>query len=268
VTGRRVRSWLGLAAVAAALLLATPARAQSQETIHRYVVRIVILADGDLRITERIDYDFGADRRHGIFRTIPSRFSFDEVNDRVYPIEDVSVSSPTAPTDVDVSREGTSTVIRVGDEDVEISGRHEYTLVYRVEGALNAFADHDQLYWNAIGHEWEAPIEEARVVVVAPAAIRRVSCYQGYQGSVEKCGRASSSGPNGRFAAGRELAPLEGMTVVVALRKGAVAPVPEPILEERWAPQRAFSVTPGTIGVSLAVAALLAGASSGLRSIR
>ena len=117
------------------------------------------------------------------------------------PVEDVeSVTATDAPADVDVSEEGSSTIIRVGDPDVEISGEHPYTLVYRVEGALNAFEDHDELYWNAIGPEWQAPIESVRIEVVAPGSISQVACYQGYQGSTEPCARSTVTGSEARFA--------------------------------------------------------------------
>ena len=66
---------------------------------------IRILENGDLAITETIDYDFGTTPHHGIFRTIPTRLPHDDVSDRVYRIEDVSVESPTAPSDVEVSEE-------------------------------------------------------------------------------------------------------------------------------------------------------------------
>jgi uncharacterized membrane protein YgcG len=246
------------AAAALLVLLAAPATAQSgQEVIHEYTVDIQILSDGDLKITESIDYDFGTTRHHGIFRTIPTRFPYDEVNDRIYPIHDVAAQSD-APDDVDVSEEGSFTKIRIGDPDVEISGRHTYTLTYRVEGALNPFPDHDELYWNAIGDEWQAPIERARVTVTTPASIQRVTCFQGYQGSTEPCGRATSDGSEASFRSGRELSPFEGLTVVVAIPKGAV-PEPEPRLEERWAVERAFSVNPGTLAAAAIVAGLFGG---------
>jgi uncharacterized membrane protein YgcG len=233
------------------------AAAQTGESIPSYVVGIRIRPDGDLEITERITYDFGSEPRHGIFRTIPSRFTYDDVDDRVYRIEDVEVTSPTAPDDVEVAEEGGTTTIRVGDPDQEINGRHRYTLRYRVEGALNGFPDHDELYWNAIGDEWQAPIERARVTVEAPADIQRVACFQGYQGSTEECGRATFEGAVARFAPGRTLQPFEGLTVVVAIPKGAV-PEPEPILVERWSPERAFSLNAGTIGAASAVLAIIA----------
>jgi uncharacterized membrane protein YgcG len=255
--GRVLRS--SFVAAAWMALLAVPTTAQSgPEVIHDYTVHIQILADGDLQIRETIDYDFGTTSHHGIFRTIPTRFPYDEANDRVYPLDDVTAQSD-APDDVDVSEEGGFTKIRVGDPDVEISGRHTYTLSYRVEGALNGFPDHDELYWNAIGDEWQAAIEHARVTVTAPASIQRVRCFQGYQGSTEPCARATSDGSEASFRPGRALSPFEGLTVVVAIPKGAV-PLPQPILDERWSAGRAFSANPGTVAASLTMLALLGGA--------
>jgi uncharacterized membrane protein len=248
-------------AVAALLvLLAVPARAQSaQEVIHDYTVDIRILSDGDLQITETIDYDFGITRHHGIFRTIPARFYRDEVYDRVYRIENVSVTaSAGAPSDTEVSQEGTSTVIRIGDPDIEISGRHTYTIDYRVEGALNAFADHDELYWNAIGDEWAVPIERVKVTVHSTTDIQRATCFQGYAGSTESC-RAAQEGPTATFSAGRTLQPFEGLSVVVAIPKGAV-PEPKQILDERWSAGRAFSLNSGTMTAAAVLLALLGGA--------
>ena len=238
------------------MLLAGPAGAQTTgEVIYDYGVDIQILDDGDLRVTETIDYDFGPDLRHGILRTIPTRFPYDDVNDRVYPIEDVTVESD-APNDIEISEDGSSTTIRIGDPDVEISGRHTYTLTYRVEGALNPFPDHDELYWNAIGDEWQAEIVRARVTVQAPAVVQRVTCFQGYEGSTEPCALAEHEGLQARFSPGRSFVPYEGMTVVVAIPKGAV-PEPEPILEERWSAGRAFSTNAGTVAASLGVLGLL-----------
>jgi uncharacterized protein (TIGR04222 family) len=241
------------------LFLGGPAAAQTVgEVIRSYVVEIRILDDGVLAVTETIDYDFGSELRHGIFRTIPTRFHHDDVYDRVYPIRDVGVESATAPSDVEVSEEGGSTVIRVGDPDVEISGRHTYTLSYRVDGALNAFDAHDELYWNAIGDEWQAPIERVRVVVRAPAAVQRVACFQGWEGGTDVCGSATRDGGTARFSAGRTLLAYEGLTIVVAIPKGAV-PEPSPILAERWAAGRAFSLDGTTIAAALAVTGLLGG---------
>ncbi len=81
--------------------------------------------------------------------------------DRIYPIDLVQVSaSAGTPDSYEVEDAGSNKVIRIGDADTTITGMHTYTIVYRVEQALNAFDDHDELYWNAIGSRWEQPIDQ------------------------------------------------------------------------------------------------------------
>ena len=248
--GRLIR-WSVAAAV---VLLGTAgvAAAQQSETIHEYRVTIEIGPDGDLSIMERIDYDFGLEQRHGIFRTIPTRVPVDDRQDRITPIQDVEVRSATAPTDAKVSEEGGITTIRIGDPDRTITGRHVYVLTYRVIGALNGFRDHDELYWNAIGTEWSVPIERAIVTVRAPARIERFACFQGPVGSMRGCGVGQSEGSSASFRTGEPLQPFDGMSFVVSIPKGAV-PDPTPIFVEKWSFARAFSVTPFTVLGSLAV---------------
>ena len=232
--------------VLAAFVLAAPASAQASETIDRYGVEIVIENDGDLRITETIDYDFASNERHGIIREIPTTFRYDDTYDREYPLTVESVSA-TGDASADHTIEhpgGGITAIRIGDPDRTITGRHTYTIRYRVEAALNGFRDHVELYWNAIGDEWDVPIATATTVVRAPTRILQVACYTGYQGSSLPCAKASSTGGTARFAQ-RDLQPYQGMTVVVSLPKGAV-PAPAPRLRERWSPARAFALTPAT----------------------
>ena len=141
------------------------------ESTPRFDVNIVIEPSGDLLITETIVQEFGSTPRHGIFRFIPNRLRYDDEFDRVYPIELLSVtaSPPNTPTDVETKDENGNFSIRIGDPDTEITGRHTYEIVYRVQGAMNGFADHDELFWNAIGDQWEQSIGEMNVRVSGPA---------------------------------------------------------------------------------------------------
>ncbi|MDH4113059.1 MAG: DUF2207 domain-containing protein [Actinomycetota bacterium] len=256
VPSPRLRRRLMLLAVVvgALLLISTPASAQSSERIVDYAVDITIESDGSLTIVETIAYDFGSASRHGILRDIPTRLRYDDTYDRVYPLAVVEVrAGGGTPSGYEVeSVEGGLTRIRVGDADIEITGRHTYELTYTVEAALNGFPDHDELYWNAIGTEWLAPIERATVRVRAPADITEVACFQGYEGSTLPCDRVVARGNDARFAQSG-LGSNSGVTVVVGLRKGAV-PEPMPVLEERWTFGRAFEATPATMGASAAVA--------------
>lgn len=254
---------LAAVAVAAGLALAipaAPARAQTPERILDYTVDVRIEAAGALLVAEQIAYDFGTQERHGIFRDLPVRFRYDDGYDRVHPVQVLEVSgSPGAPDQYTLEDVDQTLRIRIGDPDQTISGRHDYTIVYQVEGTLNGFVDHDELSWNAIGSHWEVPIEHASVTVHAPAPIGRVACYAGPVGSTRSCGPSETDGRTASFATSG-LGPKEGVTVVVGFPTGAV-PAPQPILEERWSLARAFSATPGTLamagGVLLAVLLVL-----------
>lgn len=235
------------------------ASGQTAERITSYEVDIRIEVTGDLLIEERIAYDFGSTLRHGIFRDIPVRLHFDDRYDRIYRLDVLDVNaSPGTPDEYRLEdAPGGTRRIRIGDPDRTIDGRHEYVIRYRIEGALNGFPDHDELFWNAIGTEWSAPIERAVVSVEAPAGITRIACYAGPSGSRLQCGNSNLIGSTARFESG-ELGAYEGLTVVVAIPTGVV-PTPEPLLHERWSLARAFTVNPWTVGASASLFVVLLG---------
>ena len=234
------------------------------ESTPSFTVSVEIEPSGDLLITETIVQEFGSTARHGIFRYVPDRLHYDDRYDRVYPIELLSVTAAPSgtPDDVETSSEGGNFVIRIGDPDRTITGRHTYTIVYRVEGAMNGFADHDELYWNAIGDRWEQSIGQMRVRVAGPAPISRTACFQGPFGSTLGCERSQVKNGVATFTH-TNLGAYNAMSVVIALPPSTVADT-APILDERWNMARAFSVTPATIGGSAAMLILAVGGFSWL----
>jgi uncharacterized membrane protein YgcG len=189
-------------------------------------------------------------------RHIPVRFRYDDKNDRVYPLTHVHVTaSPGTPTDTKVSTEAGSKVIRIGDPDRTITGDRTYVISYDVDGALNRFESHDELFWNAVGTEWDVPVSQVRVRVTADAEIGEVTCFAGPEGSRLKCRSASADGTAATFANG-PLGAGSGVSVVVALPAGYAAQ-PGPVLKERWSADRAFARSPLALGLGALV--LLAG---------
>ena len=247
---------LALVAVSLVLLLSGGGRAtaQSAERITDYRTTIAIQDDGRLEITEVIAYDFGSNERHGIFRDIPTRFPFDSEHERVYPlhVRSVTADPESTPTDTKVSEVDNVTRIRIGDPDVTITGQHTYVITYEVEGALNHFEDHDELFWNAIGTEWDVPIERGEAIVTAPADITQVACFAGPQGSSLPCTSANVDGSTARFTQD-DLGFHSGLTVVVAVPPGAVNPTPVPILEEKLTFKTAFDPAPQKIATGAIV---------------
>jgi hypothetical protein len=240
-----------LGAIVSAILIglwpiafASPVSA-SAERITSYDVQIAIATDGDLQVIERIRYDFGTAEHHGIYRDIPTRLRYDDRYDRVFPLRVDGVSgSPGTPTDYSIEDAGGGmTRIKIGDPDRTVTGEHTYELLYTVEGAMNAFDDHDELYWNAIGTDWAVPIDRATARVTTFGDVTGVACFAGAEGSSLACDRSAARGNEAAFAQ-RSLSPYEGMTVVVGIAPGTIEVGP-PLLEERWSLQRAFATGPG-----------------------
>ena len=249
--------WLGCALATLVLVtgpvLAVPAGAQSGEQILDYHVDLGIEPSGELLVRERITYDFGGQRRHGIQRDLPVSLRYDDKNDRLYPVRVVGVhASPGTPAQYKLedleSDAGSLLRVRIGDPDETITGRHDYMIDYRVQGALDGFADHDELYWNAVGTQWKVPIARASAAVTAPAAITQAACHVGLSGSRRSCASSWVDGRTASFAAG-DLGPAEGLLLRVGFPAGVVS-APQPILREGWSLTRAFAVTPASLGLA------------------
>ena len=246
---RRLLTVAGL--VAGSLVLAAPAAVaaagapSSDESITSYLVALDLRADGSMGVQETIEYDFGGQQRHGIEREIVTRKKFDGGQDRRFPVSDVQVSSATAPDEVTVTESGDETLLRIGDPDRTITGTHTYRISYTVAAAATRFADHDELYWNAVGPGWDVPIGRVAVQLRAPAGATSAQCFAGPVGSTTPCTLAQPSGSVSLFAAER-LGTDEAVTVVAAYPVGSVANA-APILVDRLTPARFLAGTPAVV---------------------
>lgn len=250
---RLLLSGLAVAAAVAAAIFAVTAAAPTAsaqggpEHITSYDTAFAIQPDGSVLVTEQIVYDFGGNKRHGIFRVIPVKSRYNGSYDRTYTLTVLSVQSPDAPAQYQVENNGSSVSIRIGDPSQLVTGEHTYRLTYKLRGVLTAFASHDEFYWNATGNQWNVPIDQVTVRVSAPAHVTRAACYAGPTGSTRHCQQGGITHGDAAFTQ-TGLGPQEGVTVAVAIPTGVV-PVPRPVLAERWTLQRAFAATPATVGV-------------------
>jgi uncharacterized protein (TIGR04222 family) len=245
------------AGVASGSASAPRAPGSDVERITHYDVQLALRPDGSMRVQETIDYDFGTQRRHGIYRTIPVESAYDRDHRRVYPISDIDVSSPTgAPKQTEVEK-GATVTIKIGDPDIDdVTGKQTYVIAYDVQGVVNGFTDHQELYWNTVGSQWGVPIVRSTVSVEGPRPIADVACFQGAQGTTDQCPARIKDGAATYAATG--LDSYQGMTVVASFPPGTFAHA-EPILEEYWRFDRAFAVSPLSVGGSAALLGLVAG---------
>lgn len=198
----------------------------SQEVITEFVSDIVIHPDSSFVVTETITYDFSDTPRHGVYRTLPYRYTR---NGARYTIryQMLSVTDQHgAPYPYTQSTNGGDLEVRIGDPNQTITGTHIYVLTYSVRRAINYFEDHDELYWNVTGHEWSVPIKVSAASVVLPdrASALQVACYTGQYGSTATdCLAEHVDAGYSRFASNDVLSSGEGLTIVVSLAKGVVS---------------------------------------------
>lgn len=241
--------------------------AADDEQITSYAVDLVLQKDGTMHVQEKIGYDFGATTgHHGITRDIPVEFSYDKDRIREYPISQIEVSSPTgAPKDL-ATDIGSTASLRIGDPNETVTGQQTYVIDYDLKGVVNQFDDHQELYWNAIGSEWSVPIRTASARVEGPAAVQKLACFEGSQGSTDTC--AGTIGADGVASfTGADLQPQQGMTIVASFPLGTF-PNAAPIIKERQTLARAFSLTPVSGVGSIALLGLLGGSAFAMVSRR
>jgi uncharacterized membrane protein YgcG len=207
-------------AVVLLLLIGADAAARSL-AIHRLDVSIDVAADGSITVEERILIQFtGA--WNGIYRTIPVdyqtpqglkyslRLSIDSVQDQ-----------PGRDLKYEMSRERTYRKLKIFVPGAQDS-THTIYIRYRVANALRFFEEHDELYWNVTGDEWDVPIEAAAATVQLPAAVSGVrgTAFRGRYGSTER--NNVSIAPHLVRVSTAGLGFHEGLTAVVGWNPGVV----------------------------------------------
>ena len=124
--------------------------------------------------------------------------------------------------------------LRIGKVDVPLArGHHTFVITYLAEGVLHSLADHDELYWNVLGHYLDLPVEEAMVRVHLPASVPaeeiRPEAYAGGRGvsNPRKPGTELTREEESPDTAGyraTNLDPAQSLSVVVSWPKGFVTP--------------------------------------------
>ena len=210
------------------LLLPLPAIAdRGGFVIESFHTDLEVLQSSELRVEERIEVRF-LEPRHGLYRTIPVRYT--DPRGYAYSLDfkllDVT-DDAGQPHGAKVRNKGRHIEIRIGDGDRTVSGIVVYRLRYRIQRSLGHFPEYDELYWNAVGHEFNAPIKKASASVRLPTSFApedlQVAGYEGrFGGGGQEVDITFPEPDVVRFESRRSLGPLEGLTVAVGWPKGAV----------------------------------------------
>src|SRR5438309_8943183 len=91
------------------------------------------------------------------------------------------------PTQCAPRNAGPYAVLKVAEPNVLVSGARSYRIAYDVAGAMNPFADHDELFWNVNGGGWDVRTLSVTAAVHTPGGVQRVTCFEGRAGSQDPC---------------------------------------------------------------------------------
>lgn len=199
-------------------------------TIERFKVDLYLHRDGSFSVEEKIQTNF-TESRHGIRREIPYRYVPQKVVGELAlnhhpgfsyttPIDSIRVEGHEYLTE----RKSDNYSIRIGSGDRYVTGKVDYTIKYRVYGAINQFLSRDELYWNVNGNGWDVPADLVEITVHLPdnkqLSEHSYRLYTGFKGEKESAAVATLA--PGTFTA-HTTAPLksfQGLTIVLALPKG------------------------------------------------
>jgi uncharacterized membrane protein YgcG len=207
-------------------LLVFPATAQDAGrslAIERFAADIAVTRDGVVDVRETIRARFtGA--WNGIYRTVPVDYRTPQGFNWTLDLELVGATLDGRALEVERER-----VRHFVKYKIWVPGARDtvrtVVLHYRARNGLRFFADHDELYWNVTGDEWDVPIgaASARITLPAGGSGIRATAFNGVYGATSQEAAVVVEGNTIRVDLPRPLGFHEGLTTVVGWDKGLVA---------------------------------------------
>jgi uncharacterized membrane protein len=205
-------------------LTAPPFQAQRSIAIKRFDAAIVVDRDGSVDVTETVTATFTGSW-NGIYRTVPVDYRTPQGFNWTLRLDLLGVTDDEGrPLEVQSSREGHYVKYRIRVPGAQDATR-TVVIHYRAANGLRFFEDHDELYWNVTGDEWDVPIEAAAARIELPASVTgvRAIAFNGVYGSTARDAVVQSEGTTVRVTMPHPLDFHEGLTAVIGWSPGVVA---------------------------------------------
>ena len=213
----------GVALFAAMLFAVAAPAAARQLKIQKFSAEIFVQQDSALNVTETIEANF-IGSWHGLYRTIPVEYQTPQgFNYTLFVKLESATDDAGRPLKVESSRERHYLKWKIYVDDASDAVR-TIVLHYRVTNGLKYFEDHDELYWNVTGDEWDVPIENASAQILLPTGVTGIRAleFTGAHGSRAQNAEVVTSENSVNVSMLQPLAFHEGLTVVVGWDKGFV----------------------------------------------
>jgi len=205
------------AAILALFLMAVAATASARQLkIEKFSAEIFVQPDSSLDVTETIEVGF-IGVWHGLYRTVPIEYETPQgFNYSLFVTLQEATDQAGQKLKVESSRDGHYLKWKIYVDDATDVDRTIH-LRYKVRNGLKFFEDHDELYWNVTGDEWDVPVGNASAQIFLPQGVTgvRTNEFTGSYGSRAQNANVKASENSVEVSMVRPLAFHEGLTVVV-----------------------------------------------------
>ena len=219
-----IRLFLVIFAISAFVFPAVSAYSTRELLIENFHSETLVMPDGTIDVTENIQAHFIGGPWHGLYRTIPVEYVTPQGMNYTLFLDVKRVTDASGRTlKYESSRERHYRKLKIYVPDADNSTQ-TISIEYSVSDALRFFEDHDELYWNVTGDEWDIPIRSASARIIFPEGTTniRANVFTGAYRSRAQNADIDIAG-NGVEVRTREPLHLhEGLTVAVAFDKGFV----------------------------------------------
>jgi uncharacterized membrane protein len=210
--------------VLALLLMALAASASARQLkIQKFSAEIFVQPDATLDVTETINVNF-IGVWHGLYRTIPVEYVTPQgFNYSLFVKLKGATDAADQPLKVETSHEGHYLKWKIYVDDATDAER-TIRLHYQVRNGLKFFEDHDELYWNVTGDQWDVPLGDASAQILLPQGVTGIRTNE-FTGSYRSRGQdaeVTASDNTVEVSMTRPLSFHEGLTIVVGWDKGFV----------------------------------------------
>ncbi|HUP89246.1 MAG TPA: DUF2207 domain-containing protein, partial [Longimicrobiales bacterium] len=161
---------------------------------------------------------------NGIYRTIPLAYDAPGgLNYRLFVDFKDAQSEDGGQLRSETKREGGNLKIKVWVPAARDATR-TILLNYRVFNGLRFFKEHDELYWNVTGNDWDVPLESASARITLPGRVTgvRANAFTGTYGSTTNNASIVVDGHTVTIQTTQPLQFHEGLTAVAGWNPGVV----------------------------------------------
>jgi uncharacterized membrane protein YgcG len=185
-----------------------------------------------MKVVEHIEALFpNYDQNHGILRAIPETYQ-----DHTISLDVESVTDGQTSWHYSTSHSNGNLVLKIGDADRYVHGPQTYVVTYTMRNVISFLPDHQELYWDVNGDQWQQPFGNVTANIHIPSSLvsslqNQQRCLVGGYGQTDdsRCtmARANKDGGLVVTAQASNLSASETMTYVLAFNKGTFVIGPE-----------------------------------------